>query len=126
MAEALGVPAHHLWEVADALQTQGNLAAPAPAERVTPSYFHADSLEAPPEAVVPASIPPPSVAMPTTAKRARLPRLRAKQAPAVGAASQSPPPAEGAGLLDELVAAAEKLPPRDLEQLVELARRLAR
>lgn len=127
LAEALGVPAHHLWEMADALQTQTAMS-PAPEERVSRSYFHTEERAPSADAaqVAPMSIPPPSVAMPMSAKRPRLARRRAKAEPAVGAATPADPGSGEGGLLDELIAAASRLPAQDLEQLVVLARRLAR
>jgi transcriptional regulator with XRE-family HTH domain len=117
LAEALGVPAHHLWEMADALQTQ-TIVEPVSAPGIERSFFHSES--AAPQ------IPPPSVA-PMAAPRSRLARRRAEKAdrtaPPVADAKQAPPEHR---LLDELVSTAARLPAQDLEHLVDLARRLAR
>ena len=119
LAEALGVPAHHLWEMADALQTHTTIE-PMTTAADERSYFHAGEIPPPPAAASP------SVGVAMASPRGRLARRRAGKAERSVAPPATPPVPSESQLLDELVATAARLPARDLEHLLELARRLAR
>lgn len=96
LADALGVPAHQLWEMAEGLRLRAEEIEPR-GGRAGRSFFHSADM-APAAPAVAASMAAP--------------------APEPAGSEQD--------LLDELIETAAGLSERDLHHLVELARRLAR